>query len=308
MIISWGNISYQRSKNIERRIMTYPLLQSHICRNFIHSHMSGTLDHYLNVLFPCTLSQIPKFNKFRNLPGISTVMDRSRSKSVTKTNRNIIFTKYFQNIIIVFIERIFISRHFHPCKKQWTAPWYNICKSSLSFECFNSSPVNSGMNRLEINALLSMSLHNPEKVFSSYVKQILFKITYCVIHWNSTYHCRWHFHKLTAECIGFTVIAKIHYRLAAKIKSHLHFLHFHFIILTITGYTEVYVDFRSKTLPDALSAERFMIYVGRYTNASSRSLFSDNFRRNAFFFCYDLHFLGNNAFFGGFHLCFIIHL
>ena len=118
MVISRKYIRYKRSKNIKRCIVAYTLLQFHIRRYFIHCHMSRTFHHYLYISCPCSFRESSEFNQFRYLSRICRIIYTARSKCISKTDSYIKFLKYIKHLIIIFIKRIFVACHQHPCKKK----------------------------------------------------------------------------------------------------------------------------------------------------------------------------------------------
>ena len=116
VIISWSNICNYRSQYIEWSSHTYCLLYLHISSYLIHRHMTRSLNHYLNISFPCTLSKLSKTNKFLYLTYVTSVSNTAWTAGITKGNSYIIFTTYFKYFIIVFIKWILFACHTHPCK------------------------------------------------------------------------------------------------------------------------------------------------------------------------------------------------
>ena len=115
MIISRCYISNKRSKYIEWCSLAHCLLYFHICLNLVKRHMSRSLYHYLNIFFPCSVCKLRKCYKFLYLCRISGILKTSRTAGITKTHCNIILPAYIEYLIIILIERIFISCHLHPC-------------------------------------------------------------------------------------------------------------------------------------------------------------------------------------------------
>ena len=114
MVISRCDISYKRSKYIERSALADGLLYLHICSDLVKRYMSRPLDHYLYILLPGTLSQLTKSYQLIDLADISSVSKAARSAGIAKRNRHIVLSTDIQDFIEVRIERVLLTCHRHP--------------------------------------------------------------------------------------------------------------------------------------------------------------------------------------------------
>ena len=94
---------------MERCALTDGLLYFHICLNLIKRHMSRSLNHNLNVLFPCTFGQLAKTYKLLDLAYVCCVSQTSRTAGITKGDGHIILAADIQDLVVVFIERILLT-------------------------------------------------------------------------------------------------------------------------------------------------------------------------------------------------------
>lgn len=118
VVVAGENISYQRSKNVEGSVVADPLLELHVCFDLVHSHVSGTLYHYLNIALPGTLGEVAQLDQLRDLTGVSCIVDTSGTESVTKADSYVVLIEDVQHLVVELVEGVFVSGHHHPCKKQ----------------------------------------------------------------------------------------------------------------------------------------------------------------------------------------------
>ena len=70
----------------------------------------------LHIMCPCTFCQFAEAYKLFNLAYVCGIGQTSRAACITKGDVNIVFFTDIQNLVEMFIERIFFSCHAHPCK------------------------------------------------------------------------------------------------------------------------------------------------------------------------------------------------
>ena len=206
----------------------------------------------------------------------------------------------------MFIERIFVAGHHHPCKQQGTATGNNIHFSFVTHKGFNRSAVNAGMNRHEIHAFFRMGTDNPQEILGGDFQQILFQITDGIIHRNGTDHGRRFSDQFPTERVGLAVIAQVHNGFGTEFQSHVNLLHFNVIVFAVAGDTQIDIDFCPQTGTDSFRRNRSMVNVAGNRHFALGNRGHDFFRRGIFLFGNDFHFRGNDSLFGGFHLCFVI--
>ena len=203
-------------------------------------------------MLPCAPGQVAELDQLRDLTGIGAVVDAARTQRVTEADRNVKLTQNRKNIVIVFVERIFVAGHHHPRKQQRAAAGNDVHFSALAPECFHGAAVDTGVNRHEIDAFLGMCADNPQKVLRGDLEQILFKIADRIIHRHRADHCGRFFDKRCPEGIGLAVIAEIHDRFRAEFQRHIDLFHFQIVVLRIAGNAEIDIDLGFQPHTDAL--------------------------------------------------------
>ena len=83
--------------------------------------MTGTFNHDLNILCPCTLCKLAEADKFLNLANITSVGKTAGTAGVAQGDCDIIFTADVKNFIKILIERILFACHTHPCENKRAA-------------------------------------------------------------------------------------------------------------------------------------------------------------------------------------------
>ena len=162
MIIARCNIRNERSKHIKWCSLTDCLLNLHIRFDLIKRHMTRSLDHNLNILFPGTSCQLTECDQLLNLGNIGCILQTARTTCITKAHRNIIFSADIQHFIIILVEWILITGHLHPCINDGTATGYDVHQTFILTEMTCCFLIDATVDRHEINAILRMHSDNVE--------------------------------------------------------------------------------------------------------------------------------------------------
>ena len=233
MVVAGEYIRYKRPKDVEGRIVADPLLEGHVGGDLVHGHVSGALHHYLDVALPGTLCKVAQLDQLRDLAGVSCVIDTAGTESVTKADRHVVLVEYVKDLIVELEEGIFVACHHHPRKKQRASTGNDVHFSSLSHEGLHCTAVDTGVDRHEVNALLSVSTDHLQEVLCGDLQQVLLQIADSVVHGDSADHCRRALDQLRAEGVGLAVIAQVHDSLSAEFVGKLHLLHLHIVVFSV---------------------------------------------------------------------------
>ena len=114
MVISRGNIGYQRSQDIEGSALAERFLQPDILGNLVEGDMTRPLDHHLDLGFPTTGRQFSQKDQFLNLGAICGIGQTSRAHPIAKTESNFITPGNLQHLIEASIERVLLLVGQHP--------------------------------------------------------------------------------------------------------------------------------------------------------------------------------------------------
>ena len=156
MVITRSNICHQRTKDIKRGSLADSLLYLHIGLNLVQRHMSRSFYDDLHILFPRPSGQLPQRHQLLNLGYIRCILNTSRTAGVSQAQCHIIGLTDIQYLLKMLIKRIFLSRHFHPCKYNRTSPGHNIGKALRLLEALRCLPVDSHMDGHEVHPILRM--------------------------------------------------------------------------------------------------------------------------------------------------------
>ena len=208
--------------------------------------MSRSLYHHLHIVIPRTFCKFSETHQLLNLTHISGIRKASRTTCIPQRNCHIMFLTDFKNFIIIFIERIFLSGHRHPCKYQAAATAYDIHLSFVFFDLVNCFSCNSTMQCHKIHTIFCMHAHNINKILCCQCCQISLIMNHTVINRNCTDHCRAFAGKLTAKRLRISMTGQIHNRLCSHIYRTHYFLHFDIIIFAVSRHTKIDIYFRAK--------------------------------------------------------------
>ena len=242
MIISRSNVCYKRSEHVERSTMAQCFLDFHICCNLVHRHMARAFDHYLNVFLPCTFCQFSKRDQFFNLCSVCSICNTAGTACITETHSNVIFLTDIENFIIMLIERIFLSGHFHPGEHDRSTAGNDIHKTFVLLKAGSSSTIHSAVNGHKVHTVFCVHAHDVQPFFRSDLAEGFMIINDSVVNRHSSDHSRTGFCQFAAESTGIAVGTEIHDCFGTHINCRTDFLIFHIHIFPVAGYAQIYID------------------------------------------------------------------
>ena len=302
MIISGRNISYQRSQYIEGRALADSLLNLHIGSNLIQRHMSRPLNHNLYILFPGPSCQLSQRNQLLHLGNIGGILQTSRTACISQTQGYVILSADIENSLIVLVERILLSRHFHPCKNDRTAG-NNVGQTLCILKTLCRIPVDSHMDGHKIHTVLSMHFHNLNPFLGGNFFQRLMIINHCIINRNGSNHGRTLCCQLSAELLRITEGAEIHNGFCPHIHRIPYLFQLHINVLPVSGGAEIYVDFCFQHGTDSIGNNACMQLIAGNNRLSLCNQSSQLLWRHLLCFRCCFHFFCNNSLSCSVHLC-----
>ena len=137
-------------------------------------NVSGALYHDLYIVRPCALGQFTETDKLLDLADIRCVCKTSRAAGITQRDGHIVFLADIQNLIKIFIERIFLSGHAHPGKHQRaSAAADDIHFSFMLFDLIDGFSGDSAVKGDKIHAVLGMKADHIDKILCGQRRQDL---------------------------------------------------------------------------------------------------------------------------------------
>ena len=303
MVISRCDIGNERSKYIEWRSHADGLLNFHVGSNLVKRHMARSFNHDLHVMGPCTFGKFSKTYQLFNLAYISGISQTARTTCISKRNSNVMLFTDVQNLIEVFIERIFFTGHAHPCKYKASTTAYNVHFTFVFFDLLDGLSCDSAVESNKINTVLSMKANYVDEIMGSQFREIALIMNDTVVYRNGSDHCRTLMCQFLAERLCIAVAGEIHDRFCTEIYCFHNFLHFDIIIFAVSGYTKVYIDLGAQHAADTFRVQAGMMFVGTDRYFTFGNQFHHFFNRHVFFFCNSFDLRGYDAFACGIHLC-----
>jgi len=228
--------------------------------------MSRTFYHDLNVVIPCSFRQLTQANQFFDLTNIGSISQTSRTTCVSQGNGHIVFLTDIKDLVIMFIERIFLASHAHPGKYQASAAADDIHLSLVFLDLFDGFLCDPAVKRNKIHAIFCVHSYHIYKILCRQSCQISLVMDHTVIDRNSPDHNRTFAGQLATKRLGISMAGKIHDGLRAQIYRAHHFFHFYIVILAVTGNTQIDVDLGAKHAAYALCAQAGVIFIGTDRN------------------------------------------
>ena len=126
--------------------------------------MPRSLHHDLYITLPRALRQFAQAHQFLNLTHIGRVRKTSRSAGIAKRYRHVVLAADLQYLIVIFIKRILLTCHAHPCENKRTASGDNIHLALVLLNLLDGLSRDSAVERHEINTVLGMQAHHVDKI------------------------------------------------------------------------------------------------------------------------------------------------
>ena len=160
----------------------------------------------------------------------------------------------------------------------------------------------------KVHTVLCVKTYHIYKVLCRQCIQISLIVDDTVIDRNRSDHHGALTGQLLTEWLCVAVAGQIHDRLCAHVDCTHDFLHLNVVILTVSGYTKVYIDLGAKHASDTFRIETFVVFVGTDRNLSLCHKFTKLVCVHAFFFCYNFHLRRDDPFSCRIHLCCVVHV
>ena len=243
VIITRSNIGHKWSKYIEWCTLTDGLLDFHVGCDLVQRHMARTLNHNLYVFLPGTFCQLAQSNQLLNLGDIGGILQTSRTAGVTKAHGDIVFLADIKDLIVVLIERILLSCHFHPCEDDGTSAGNNVGQTFVAFETSCCFFVDTAVDCHKVNTVLGVHSYDIEPFLGSDFFQWFVVIHNGIINWHSTDDGRTLLRQAFAEGTCITVGTQVHNGFCTHFYRVVYFFDFHIHVFPVSGNSKVYIDF-----------------------------------------------------------------
>ena len=205
----------------------------------------------------------------------------------------------------MFVKRVLLPGHHHPCKQQGATPGYDVHPPLVPHKRFHGAAVDTGVNGHKIHTLFSVSPDHPQEILWGDFQQILLQVANGVVHGYGADHGGGLCNQLPAEGVGFTIIAQVHNGLCAKLQGQVHLLHLHVVAVAVAGDAQVDVDLGAESSADALRGNGGVVDVTGNGHFTLGDQLAKRFRLHVLLFGDQLHFRRHNAPLCGFHLGFV---
>ncbi len=104
-----------------------------------------------------------------------------------------------EQLVVVLIERVFVSGDFHPAEEQRPAAAHDVHEAAGLLEGLDDRAVDARVDGHEVDAVFGMRAHDLEQVVFGELDERLFHVTDGVIHGHGAHHERRLVDELPAE-------------------------------------------------------------------------------------------------------------
>ena len=306
MVIPRRDIRHQWSQYIKWRSHADALLYLHVGSHLIQRHVARSFHHYLNIMVPCAFGQLAQAHQFFDLAYVRGVRQTSRTACIAQRNGHIVLFTDVQDLIKVFIKRVFLTGHAHPGKYQASAPADNIHLSLVFPDLIDGLSRNSAVQCNKINAVLCMKAHHIDKIFRRKRGQISLIMNYAVIDRNRTDHNRAFTGQFLTEGLRIAVAGQIHDGLRPQVHRAHYFFHLNIVVLAVSGHAQIHVDLGAEHTADPFRIQTGMALIGADYHFSFCHQLHQLFQRHLFLFRHNFHLFCGDPFPCRIHLCCIL--
>ena len=257
--------------------------------------MTWTFNHHLHVVLPRSVRKFSETHELFNLANVCRVCQASRSARVSERHCNVVFLADIKNLVVIFVERIFVSCHHHPCKDERASAAYDVHLPPDLPNLLDCLSRYSAVQCHKINSVLCVETDDIDEIFRCERCKVALVVDYAVVHRHRSNHRRAFARELLPERLRVSVARQIHYRLRAHLNRAHHFLHLDVVILAVPRNSQVHVDFRPEHRSDSLRIERFVVLVARNRDFPFRHKIHQDFLVHEFLFRYDFHLVRDDS-------------
>ena len=208
--------------------------------------MSRTFHHYLYVVIPRSLGELAQTNQLLNLAYVGCVGQTSRTASVSQGYGNVVLLTNVQDFIVVFVERVLVSGHAHPCKNKTSATADDVHLSLVFPNLLDGFPSDSAVQCDEVYTVLCVKADNIHEILCRQCGQVSLIVNDTVVYRDGSDHYRAFRCEFLTERLSVSVAGQVHNRFGAQVHCAHHLLHLNVVVFAVSGYAEVDIDLGAK--------------------------------------------------------------
>ena len=168
VVVTGGDVRHERSEGVERGFVTPFLFQSHILPDFLHRHVSRSLDDHLHVMLGGHPGQFSQRFQLGKLGLVVRVGDATGTQPVTDGHPDVIFGENLADFLEMLVQETFPLVGRTPVRHDGSPAGHD------SREAFQRQrhvvPAQPGMDREIVHALLGLfdkrvTVNFPREVF-----------------------------------------------------------------------------------------------------------------------------------------------
>ena len=248
MVVARSNIGNDRSEGIKGCLVTLLQLALHVLLDFMHGHMTGTLDKGLHVLVPSTGNQLAHGVEFGKLGGIVGIGCTTWAQAIAQRQGYIVPGHNIADIIKVLIQKTLLIVQQAPLTHNATATTHDTAQSAISQ--VHVVATDASMDGKVIHTLLALfyegiAIHLPREVLN-----LAIHLFQSLIDGHGAYGYRTVTQDPLAGFVNVVTCREVHQRIATPLARPYGFIH----LLIDAGcggrVTDVGIDFHRKVASD----------------------------------------------------------
>ena len=126
--------------------------------------MARSFHHDLYIVVPGAFCQLSEADELLDLTDVRGVRQAAGTAGVSKGDRHVIFLADIQDLVKVFVERILLAGHAHPCENEASSAAYDIHFSLMLLDLLDRLARDAAVQSHEVHAVLRVQADNVNKI------------------------------------------------------------------------------------------------------------------------------------------------
>ena len=265
VVIAGSDIGDQRPQHIEGSTMADPFLELHVGGNLVVGDVARSFHHDLYALGPGPLGQFAQVQQFLDLGPVGGVRQATGTAAVAQADGHVIFGTDVQDLIVEFVEGVFLPVVEHPAGQEGTTPAHNVHFPAFTDQVVEALAGEAAVHGHEVSPVFGLLFHHGENVVLVHFGHFAMSFDGLyrgLVDGNRTHHDGGMFDDGLPGGIDVVPGGKIHDRIRTGVDGRFQFVQFRSGIRESGRSTDIGVDFGGKAFAHPPGNQVLMVDVG----------------------------------------------
>lgn len=286
--------------------MAEALLELHIRFDLVERHVARPFAHDLDAAGPGALGQFPESEEFLDLGAVRRVSQAARTETVSQGDGDIVGFTNVQDIIVIFVKRIFFFVVEHPARNEAAAAADDVHDTAFLGQLFQDHLRNAAVDGEEIGAVFGLAADGVQHVLAGHFDNgpaFLDRIDGRLVDRHGPDHDRRRRENGPAGRVDVVPRGQVHDGIRPGVDGGFQLRQLRRRIGKRAGRAQIGVDLDFQAQAHAAGPQIFMVDVAGNGNHSLGHPFPDDFRVESFISGDCFHRRRNRTFSCPLHLC-----